>query len=311
MTENTTMDEWAVMEQHFCPPKQPEPPRDLTKCMDCKIELTLDKEGYICSQCGYATVGMISTAAEWRSGPSTDGSAPKQASRCGAPGSNGLYSDQLGTLIRGKYPGFRTKLGKLHLRSINSKDRCLFHAYKHFEAAQREHGVPSSIVNRAKIIYKGISEKTLTRGDKRKGLMGNCLLQSFTENNVPRTTKEVAAMFKIDVKDITRMRNVFFEFAGEIVKTATSEDLMSRTILGFNFDLKLRMKALKYAGRHLDIVKKSKRLSGKTPSGIMAAVLWSVMKKLEVPLCEEDVARASGVSTPTMVKLFHLIQDLF
>ena len=310
--EEAMQDDWACMEAHFQMPQAEKVQQNVELCINCDNErMTISKEGYVCETCGYMEMGRISEEAEWRNGPSTDGSAPKQSSRCGAPVTNQLFSNQLGTMVKDKYPGFRSRLSKLHLRSINSKDRCLFHAYKHFQKANLEHGVPSTIVDRAKFIYKGISEKTLTRGDKRKGIMGNCLLQAFQENGVPRTTKEIAGMFEIEVKDITRMRNTFFEYAGEIIKTAKAEDLMTRVILGFNFDLKLRVKALKYAGRHLDIVKKSKRLSGKTPSGIMAAALWSVMKKLNVPLSEEDVAKASGVSTPTMVKLYHLVEDLF
>ena len=303
--------DWAVMEDFFHEPQPKQVVKSPEMCACCDTLMILDREGYMCQTCGFAETNFISNAPEWSGGPSQNGETPKQRSRCGAPSNSPLFSNQLGTMMKDKYPGYRSRLSKLHLRSINSKDRCLFHAYKHFSKAAGEHGVPKTIVDRAKYIYKGISEKTLTRGDKRKGLMGNCLLQSFQENNVPRTTKEVAVMFGIEVKDITRMRNTFFEFAGEIIKTAKPEDLMSRVIMGFNFDLNLRIKALKYAGRHLEIIKKSKRLSGKTPSGIMAAALWSVIKKLEVPLCEEDVARASGVSTPTMVKLYHLVVDLF
>ena len=313
MNEKEAMqDDWMLMEAHFHEPQVEKIQKTVEHCINCENDyMILNKEGYVCEKCGFAEINFISEAAEWRNGPSTDGSAPKQSSRCGAPATNQLFSNQLGTMIKDKYPGFRSRLSKLHLRSINSKDRCLFHAYKHFKKANLEHGVPSTIVDRAKFIYKGISEKTLTRGDKRKGIMGNCLLHALQENGVPRTTKEIAGMFEIEVKDITRMRNTFYEYAGEIIKTAKAEDLMSRVIMGFNFDLRLRIKALKYAGRHLEIVKKSKRLSGKTPSGIMAATLWSVMKKLNVSLCEEDVAKASGVSTPTMVKLYHLVEDLF
>jgi len=308
-------EDWAVMEAFYATPqdvkKEETVPQHNDCCLECNSTMYANKEGMGCPDCGFFINSIISDKPEWRGGPGNDGEAPKQMSRVGAPSTGFLFSNQLGTRITEKYPGFRTRLGKLQLRSINSKDRCLFHAYKHFNKANYIHGVPLVIVDRAKFIYKGISEKILTRGDKRKGVMGNCLLQSFQENNVPRTTKEVATMFGIEVKDITRMRNIFFENVGEIIKTAKAEDLSTRVILGFNFDLKLRMKVLKRTGKHLEIVKKSKRLSGKTPSGIMAATIWSVLNPIGVPLNEEDVAKACGVSTPTMVKLFHLIEDLF
>ena len=310
----TEEDPWAIMNAHFNPASVQKTEKKLQnpdQCEICDGNFVTSKEGLVCEGCGHCIMNVISEQPEWRNGPSTDGSAPKQSSRCGAPVTNQLFSNQLGTMVKDKYPGFRSRLSKLHLRSINSKDRCLFHAYKHFNRAQQEFGVPSAIVDRAKYIYKQISEKILTRGDKRKGIMGNCLLRALEENNVPRTTKEIAKMFKIEVKDITRMRNTFYENAGEIIKTAKAEDLTTRVILSFNFELKLRMKVLRKVGRNLEIVKKSKRLSGKTPSGIMAAVLWSVIKPLNIDLIEEDVAKASGVSTPTMVKLFHLIEDLF
>ena len=141
--------------------------------------------------------------------------------------------------------------------------------------------------------------------------MGNCLLHALQENNVPRTTKEVAVMFGIEVRDITRMRNTFYEVAGRNHTNSEARRSHVRVIMSFEFELRLRIKVLKRAGKHLEIVKKSKRLSGKTPSGIMAAVLWSVIKPLNLPLCEEAVAKASNVSKPTMVKLYHAIEDLF
>jgi transcription initiation factor TFIIIB Brf1 subunit/transcription initiation factor TFIIB len=315
MTEQDAMNDWAVMEAHFSTPQVTKntisDAEDQGLCIECNKSMFTCREGMVCTSCGYSETNIVSENAEWTSGPSLNGEKTKNASRVGAPGNSDLFSNQLGTIIKDKYPGYRSKLSKRNLRNINSKDRCLFHAYKHFDKAQYVHRLPSTIVDRAKYIYKGISEKTLTRGDKRKGIMGNCLLQSLQENKVPRTTREVASMFDIEVKDITRMRNTFFEHAGEIIKTAKAEDMSSGVILGFNFDLKLRMKVLKRTGKHLEIVKKSKRLSGKTPSGIMAATIWTVLKPLDVDLSEEDVAKSCGVSTPTMVKLFHLIQDLF
>ena len=312
MTESTATQEWDILFNHFTPPtKDPQPLVSPISCEFCNIELILQKEGMVCSTCGYMKINHLSDAPEWRGGPSEDGSKPKQSSRCGAPQNSVLFSNQLGTMIKDKYPGFRSRLSKLQLRTINPKDRCLFHAYKHFTPANLQYGVPSTIVNRAKFIYKGISENKLTRGDKRKGIMGNCLLHALQENKVPRTTKEVAVMFGIEVRDITRMRTTFYDIAGEIIKTAKPDDLMSRVIMSFEFDLRLRIKIIKRAGKHLEIVKKSKRLSGKTPSGIMAAVLWSVIKPLNLPLCEEAVAKASNVSKPTMVKLYHAIEDLF
>ena len=312
MTESTATQEWDILFNHFTPPiKDPQPLVSPTNCEFCNIELSLQKDGMVCSTCGYMKINNLNEAPEWRGGPSEDGSKPKQSSRCGAPQNSVLFSNQLGTMIKDKYPGFRSRLSKLQLRTINPKDRCLFHAYKHFTPANLQYGVPSTIVNRAKFIYKGISENKLTRGDKRKGIMGNCLLHALQENKVPRTTKEVAVMFGIDVRDITRMRTTFYDIAGEIIKTAKPDDLMSRVIMSFEFELRLRIKIIKRAGKHLEIVKKSKRLSGKTPSGIMAAVLWSVIKPLDLPLCEEAVAKASNVSKPTMVKLYHAIEDLF
>ena len=312
MTELTATQEWDILFDHFIPPTEdshPLPPSDA--CEFCNIEFSVQKEGMVCTSCGLIKVNHLSDAPEWRGGPSEDGSKPKQSSRCGAPQNSVLFSNQLGTMIKDKYPGFRSRLSKLQLRTINPKDRCLFHAYKHFSPATLQYGVPSLIVDRAKFIYKGISENKLTRGHKRKGIMGNCLLHALQENNVPRTTKEVAMMFGIEVRDITRMRNTFYEVAGEIIQTAKPDDLMSRVIMGFDFELRLRIKVLKRAGKHLEIVKKSKRLSGKTPAGIMAAVLWSVIKPLNLPLCEEAVAKASNVSKPTMVKLYHAIENLF
>ena len=305
-------EQFQMMENHFNPPELKKTVVPITHdnpyiCEFCNVQRYSNREGLSCPDCGHTTTNILSSAAEWRSGPSQNGEAVKMSSRVGAP-HNDLYNNQMCTLMKqkGRFP---SKLQRMNMRGLNSKDRCLFHAYKRFNDAQFKYQLGVTYINRAKLMYKEISEKILTRGDKRKGIMANCLLQSLKEHGILRTTSDIAEMFEIKVKDVTRTRKMFIDNVGKIIQTARPEDLMNKYITRLQLELKMKIKIIRRVNKNLEIVQKSKRLSGKTPSGIAACVIWASIKKYEIS-SEEQLAAICDVSTPTLVKLYLLIQDL-
>ena len=103
----------TTMMEHFGLkiPNQPPPAierKDTNACIECNEQMVICREGLTCVNCGWTETNLISEQAEWTSGPSSNGEAPKQSSRVGAPSNNnGLFSNQLGTMVKSKYPGYR------------------------------------------------------------------------------------------------------------------------------------------------------------------------------------------------------------
>ena len=55
-----------------------------------------------------------------------------------------------------------------------------------------------------KSFYKTISETKISRGSNRIGIIAACIYYACKECNVPRSTNELAHIFDIDVKVMTK-----------------------------------------------------------------------------------------------------------
>ena len=55
-----------------------------------------------------------------------------------------------------------------------------------------------------KIYYKHLSENIISRGSNRKGLIAACVYNACKKQKVPRSCKEIAEIFNIELKEITK-----------------------------------------------------------------------------------------------------------
>src|SRR6056300_735835 len=278
------------------------------ECVECKGTKVIAPEGLpVCTQCGLVDDKYISDVAEWTSGVSEDGKVSDPA-RCGADAhaNPNLYSSQWGksTVIstsRGSstYKNRRMATINFHM-AMNHKDRGLYHAYKEIEDACAS--LPEVVLRDAKMIYKTFNEKKLTRGAVRVGIKANCVLYACRLANYPRTTKEVADMFNIQPKDISRTSEMF---KSVLVKTHEEEnttrpaDVMNRLINGFEISKEHRIACNKMCRDIEDCVE----LMSKTPNSIASAILWIVTGIPKAEICKQ-----CSVSVPTLNKIENIVR---
>ena len=210
-------------------------------CGECDGIKVITPEGLpVCSSCGLVEDRFIDESPEWTSGVSEDGKV-NDPSRCGNPNSNPeLFSQAWGkgtimaTTYSSKYEIKRMAKINFHM-SMNHKDRSLFHAYKGIDEAC--HTLPDSILKDAKMMYKKFDDGKLTRGAVRTGIKGNCVLYACRLAKVPRTTREIADMFGIQGKDISRTTQIFKEtIMGKTEKNYMTKpcDVVHRLLGNFN-----------------------------------------------------------------------------
>src|SRR6056300_110668 len=221
-------------------------------CTECDGVKVITPEGFpVCSSCGLVEDRFIDDSPEWTSGVSEDGKV-NDPSRCGNPNSNPeLFSQSWGkgtvmaTTSSSKYELKRMAKINFHM-SMNHKDRSLFHAYKDIDEAC--HTLPESILKDAKMMYKKFNEEKLTRGAVRLGIKANCVLYACRLSKVPRTTKEIAYMFGIQSKDISRTTQIFKEnILGATKKNYVTKafDVMQRLLNSFSVTREERLKCNK------------------------------------------------------------------
>jgi len=145
----------------------------------------------------------------------------------------------------------------------------------------------------------------LTRGAVRSGIKANCVLYACRLAKIPRTTKEIAEMFGIQCKDISRTTSIFTG----IIKDEKTEknyitkpiNVMSRLLNTFDISREERLKCNQMCSKLEECVD----LMSKSPNSVATAVIFMVMNKTlpKVEICEK-----CNVSIPTLNKIVVIVK---
>ena len=298
---------WSEIDQ-LLPKKEEEKPVNRNFCRECSGVKIITREGLpTCSECGLVEDNYVDDTAEWTSGVTDDGRV-NDPSRCGNPNPNPeLFSQNWGkgTVISTKnsstYENKRMAKINFHM-SMNHKDRSLFHAYRDIDEAC--HTLPDSILKDAKMMYRKFNEGKLTRGAVRLGIKANCVLYACRLAQFPRTTKEIAEMFGIQSKDISRTTQMFKDtIMGVTEKNYVTKafDVMQRLLNSFEVSRDERFKCNKMCKATEDCVE----LMSKTPNSIASAIIWIVIGH---GVTKSEVCDKCSVSVPTLNKIEIIIK---
>jgi len=186
--------------------------------------------------------------------------------------------------------------------SMNHKDRSLFHAYRDIDEAC--HTLPDVVLKDAKMMYRKFNEEKLTRGAVRLGIKANCVLYACRLAKHPRTTKEIADMFGIQSKDISRTTQMFKEVIMGMTEknyVTKSFDVMNRLLNFFDVTREERLQCNKMCNKIEDCVD----LMSKTPNSVASTIIYIVLggKVKKTVLCEK-----CSVSVPTLNKIESIIK---
>lgn len=281
-------------------------PLDNRLCSYCSGDKILMREGMVCTDCGTVDHVYIDETAEWTSGVTDDGKA-SDPSRCAMPSVNHeLFSDAWGkgTVIATKYSStYETKrMAKINFHtSMNHKDRSLFHAYKDIDEACIN--LPETVLKDAKTMYKKFNEGKLTRGAVRSGIKANCVLYACRLAQIPRTTKEIADMFGIQSKDLSRTTQLFTETIKEekTDKNFVTKpfNVMQRLLNAFEVSKEERFRCNKMCGELESCVD----LMSKSPNSVATAVIFLVMGK---SVTKTEICEKCSISVPTLNKIVNI-----
>jgi transcription initiation factor TFIIB len=260
-----------------------------------------------CSECGLVEDNFVDDSAEWTSGITDDGRV-NDPSRCGNPNANPeLFSQNWGkgTIISTQrsstYENKRMAKINFHM-SMNHKDRSLFHAYRDIDEAC--HTLPDTVLKDAKMMYRKFNDEKLTRGAVRLGIKANCVLYACRLAQFPRTTREIADMFGIQSKDISRTTQIFKDTIMGITEknyVTKSYDVMQRLLNSFEISRDERYRCNKMCGATDDCVE----LMSKTPNSVASAIIYLV---LSPGITKAQVCEKCSVSVPTLNKIENIIK---
>jgi transcription initiation factor TFIIB len=177
-------------------------------------------------------------------------------------------------------------------------ERTLYSVFDKLLSNTCNHGVPSKVIDDAKVLYKRASEKKISRGDNKEGLIASCRYYSCLINKIPRSPKEVARMFNIDANVLTKGNARFQSLLQMNVDSSNPDNYVARFGSNLNMDFQdiQACKALALKIDELEIV------SENSPTSVAAGAIhfYCVHKKLSFN--KKQIAAVCEVSEVTITK---------
>jgi transcription initiation factor TFIIB len=269
----------------------------------------------ICGSCGIILGDrIIDTRGEWRTFSSSE-TTEEDPSRVGGPSNPLLDGNNLETIISGSNArsALARSLSKLHNEGvIKAHDRVLVQAFRDISIMCERAGLPQTIADRAKQLYKKVEDLRLRKyhqtsakytRDSEPSIAASIYI-ACRQAGVPRTFKEICALTRVPKNILTKYYRMIVGSLQEKMNTITTDKYLSRfcshLILPKDIEQTSQL-----------VVAKADQLGvcdGKSPISIAAAVIYLVTELSGYQTALRDIAHVTGVSEVTIKNAY---RDLY
>ena len=290
----------------------------IDKCSECKsTNLYTDSSNglLVCSDCGLKILDLIDRSPDWNSINSSN----DHNSRCGCPTNFFFPQSSLGTKVsNGRY----SRISILEKWSqMPYKERSRYEVLKYIDMKCTKHNVNQPIIDNAKNLFNQLSKITtltkdnkkkniIIRGLNRKSIIAACVYNGANLQGKPRTPKEIATIFGITEKQVTKGNRKFRDI---MTKERIIKNLRASQSDEY-IDRKEYIKLLKLEKFQIEIAKKIavnvKKLDIATdhqPASLAAGSVMLMANILNLNLSKKKISETFRISQVTIIKTFRKI----
>ena len=322
---------WNVFESEVINPDKPKEPLeclyrtagDRENCERCQFALAYSDEGFLTctnNKCGIIYKDMLDHSPEWRYYGADDNQS-SDPTRCGMPINPFLEESSFGckVLCIGKTSYEMRKVKRYtEWQSMPYKEKSQYDDFQVITTMAQNAGVPKMIIDDAIRYHKKISEyETTFRGDNRDGILAASIYISCKINKYPRTAKEIADIFKLDVTCATKGCKNAVSIINNIEKDVVNkdktlfckikpEDFIERfsSKLNINTELTKVCKFISTKIEQLDLMPEN------TPHSIAAGIIYFISQNCNLSISKKDVKNISEISEVTINKCFKKLETI-
>ena len=283
-------------------------------CCDNYKNYLCNGDGIIqCKLCNNSITNIIDSP-EWRYYGSSD-SKSSDPTRCGMPTNVLLPKSSLGTSISTKNrSGAMNKIGMYQRwNSMPYKERSLYKVFNEIQSRCLENNLPEIIITTSKSLYSIISETKISRGSNRKGIIAACVYYACKECEVPRSTNELASMFGIDSKVMTKGCKNYTEIM-RMSKMDKSRSLDAKSINlddfieRFSHKLSLNIEDIKKILQLSKICQDLKLINDNTPPAMASGCIYLYIKINDLNIHKKDISDICKISEVTINKCYKKLE---
>lgn len=284
------------------------------KCCENPDNYQSDNDMVFCKVC-LNLITNISNNPEWRCYKSKDGNSG-DPTRCGMPVNILLPESSVGSSI--SYSNKSSEMNQIRkMQNWNGmpyKERSLYKVFLVIQNTCEVNNIPSIIINEAKSIYKIVATTKISRGSNRDGIIAACVYFACKHCGVPRSSKEIAGMFKITVnvmtKGVKKCQEIIYMNKSNKDRLSCSNtikpsDFIERFCNKLEIDEIKTEKILKLC----EIIIKNNIISENTPPSIASGSIFYFTKREKMDVSKKDISTVCKISEVTINKCSKLIED--
>jgi transcription initiation factor TFIIB len=287
-------------------------------CKLCSSTLIIMEDGFpTCtnSSCSIIYKNTLDYSPEWRFFGADDKNA-NDPTRCGNPINPLLMESSFGCklLCNTKSSYEMKKISKwTSWQSMPHKEKALYDEFQFITIMAQNSGIPKIFIDDAIAIHKDISEQKMFRGLNRDGIKSASIYISCSKNENPRTSKEIASIFKLDNKSATRGCKNALSILNDIEenddKTVLHNTTPSSFINRYCSKLSINQELTQLCLFIASIVEKQKLIPENTPHSISAGIVYYVCQKCNLNINKKSINQISKISEVTINKCFKKLES--
>lgn len=272
----------------------------------------------ICTHCGVISeTDILDQTAEWNN----NSESSKDPSRCGCPINPMLQKSSMSTMIVSNKYRF---MKRLHQQmSMDYVERARYHVFESISKVGGEIGrLPPNVLEQAKYYYKVMSERKLSRGVIRKGLIACCLLHACKSMNVPRSMKEISNITSVPTSVLNKTNKLFLKIMCDVIimshqqeetalESTDSRHLIHRYCNHLQLDKKNEMELVRTVTKIDADIKESGLLDCKTPSAIVTGIIMYACSQLNIDISKYTISTEFDISVVTINKITKIISNFY
>jgi len=190
-TEKTQLPELDLESEQTCP-----------VCTDSTSVETIGHE-VLCLRCGTVLDVPLELGAEYRWFSSDSGADP---SRCGFPMNHLMPESSLGTMILAGNSRLMQRIKRYHMWSLMPyRERTLWTIFEGLQVRASNAGIGAAVIEEAKELFAQLTVSASCRGqNQRDAMLAACLWEALKRHDSPRMPKDIADIFSLPLKSVTK-----------------------------------------------------------------------------------------------------------
>ena len=322
---------WNIFDSEIENPDKPKVPLECMyrscgnreMCESCESILAFSDEGFLTctnTKCGIIYKDIVDQSAEWRYYGADDNQS-SDPTRCGMPINLLLEESSYGckVLYNGAMSYEMRKIRRYtEWQSMPYKEKSQYDEFQIITTMAQNAGMPKMIIDDAIRYHKKISEYDLTfRGDNRDGILAASIYISCRVNNYPRTAKEIANIFLLDVTSATKGCKNAVAIINNLEKDMDNKE---KTNLGqtkpesfierYCSKLNINNELTKLCQFVSMKITKGNIMPENTPPSIAAGVVYFISQICKLNISKRDVKMVSETSEVTINKCYKKLEKI-